>query len=116
MSAKCGDSGGVDHSGKPCGSPPVRRVQDIAGRCRHHGDAAGEPRRQSLREKYTKERAQNEARTRFVAARTALHQARKRAASLILEARPIFDQLATATEEFEEADRVRRKLGVWRPG
>ena len=112
MNETCGENGGVDRHGKPCGSPPVRHVQDIAGRCRHHGDLGGEPRRQDLREKYAKKNAQEQAQKRCRAAKAALRQARKRAARVILEARPVFDQLATATEEFEEAYRQCRKLGV----
>ena len=112
MNATCGENGGVDRHGKPCGSPPVRHVQDLDGRCRHHGDLGGEPRRQALAEAYARREAQEQARTRFRTAKTALFQARMRAARVILEARPVFDELATATEEFEEAHRVCKQHGV----
>lgn len=115
MSAICGDTGGMNHRGKPCGRPPARRVQDLAGRCHQHGDLAGEPHRKVLAEAYRKAEEGEGALEVFREARTVRDKARRRAEGVILEARPVFDELATATKQFEEAARVLKKLGMRQP-
>ena len=68
MSGTCGDSGGVDVFGKPCGAYPVRREQETAGRCRHHGDAHGEADRQERARGYVQQETEKQANHRTTVA------------------------------------------------
>ena len=112
----CGDSGGVDSHGRPCGSPPVRREQDIAGRCRHHGDADGEANRQERARSYARQETEKEARMAFNAALEAYANAEARVAKAALAARPAINDLAVAKEELEKARQTCEELGVWTVG
>ena len=98
----CGDHGGVDYLGKPCENFPVRRVQEIPGRCRHHGDAAREPHRKRLARTYAGDKAHRRIRRRLSAAERAYRRAIEEAAA-VLAATPTLVALAAAKQELDEA-------------
>lgn len=112
MSGTCGDSGGVDIFGKPCGAYPARHEQEIAGRCRHHGDADGEAYRRERSRGYAQRETVNHARAAFSAAHWAYVEARYRVARAMIATRPAIDDLAIKKGELEQARRRCSDLGV----
>lgn len=110
--ATCGDTGGVDSVGRPCKNPPVHAVQEIEGRCRHHGDNDGEPFREARRRRYKRKEEEKRARATFKAAQAAYARAEARVAKAVLAARPAFDELAAAKETRDNARQTCKELGV----
>ncbi len=108
----CGDNGGVDIYGSPCGNYPVARKQEIVGRCRFHGDEAGEPSRQRRKRRYAQQEAEKKARTTLSAAHWTYKRARKRAEKAILAAQPAINELAIAKRGLEQARERCTELGV----
>jgi uncharacterized membrane protein len=101
----------VDSDGRPCKNPPVQAVQEIDGRCRHHGDNDGEPSRKARGRSYKLREAKKQAWDTFKAAQKEYGKAQSRVAKEVLAARPAFDDLAIAKDRLEKARQTCEELG-----